>query len=371
MDNSKEIYLSYPAERDVVFVLGAGASEPDGIPLQREILPEIINNKKISDTELGEDVIKFINDNFDVDLEGGFPTLEAVFGFLDYFIQKNESLNHVYSVERMRELKEYFIKIIHFVVADKSKKRSKYYHLFWENIQKLNSNISILTLNYDTLLEQSFEFLFEKFGYIDYAVHLMNYNSDDRLKQFRFWIDPRKPLKIKGEKLPVPIKILKLHGSLNWKYCNCCNQVLLTPWDMHIELNKGKFLGFTYPDRIQYEYRCPLDDTDFQTLIMPPTYLKELNHPVLQQLFSEAGREIRAAKRIVFVGYSLSDADIHIKALFKKHLRDNQEVFVVNRKNPSLLMHKYRSLSHRTKFIETAFEDFVSDGGELSKLLNV
>jgi len=369
MNNQKEIYLSYPPERDVLFVLGAGASEPDGVPLQKDILPEIINNRKISDSEIGEEVIEFIRDNFDVNLDVGFPILEAVFGFLDYFIQQRESLSHKYSIGKLRELKEYLIKLIHFVVADKSNKQSKYYRLFWENIKRYNSNISILTLNYDTLLEQSFEFLFENFGYIDYSIHLMNFNSDRDLQPFRFWVDPRKPIIIKGETIPVPIKIIKLHGSLNWKYCNCCNQTLLTPWDMQIELNKGKFLGFTYPDKIQYEYSCPLDNTDFQTLIMPPSYLKELNNPVLQQLFSEAGREIRAAKKIVFIGYSLSDADIHIKALLKKHISDKHDVYVVNRKNPSLLKHKYLSLSGKTKFIETSFEDFVSGGGELEGIL--
>ena len=54
------------------------------------------------------------------------------------------------------------------------------------------------------------------------------------------------------------LKLLNLHGSLNWKYCNCCNQTLLTPWDRTIDLHRGKFLGFTYPDNEKYEYVCPL-----------------------------------------------------------------------------------------------------------------
>ena len=63
----------------------------------------------------------------------------------------------------------------------------------------------------------------------------------------------------------------------------------------------------------------PMDGTKFQTLILPPSYIKTLNNPVISQLFSEASREIRATRRIVFIGYSLSDGDVHIKALFKKH----------------------------------------------------
>lgn len=369
MSDKEKIFLTYPDRRDVLFVLGAGASEPDGVPLQKEILPEIMLNEQISNSEIGEEVITFINKIFDVDLDAGFPALEAVFGFLDYFIQQNESLDHYYSTQRLTDIKEYLIKLIHYVVADKSNIESPYYHRFWQSIEKHNTNISVLTLNYDTLLEQSFKPLFKRIGYLDYRIHLMNYDPDKRLDEFRFWINPSHPLTVNNNESPVPFKIIKLHGSLNWKYCNCCNQTLLTPWDMLIELNKGKFLGYTYPDKKQYEYSCPLDNTDFQTLIMPPTYLKQLNNPILQQLFSEAGREIRSAKKIVFIGYSLSDADIHVKALFKKHINDTQKIFVVNRTNPELLKRKYLSLSKNTEFIEKSFEEFVSESKELTAIL--
>ena len=41
-----------------------------------------------------------------------FPKLEAVFGFLDYFIQQNESLNSSYNHTTIREIKENLIKAI-------------------------------------------------------------------------------------------------------------------------------------------------------------------------------------------------------------------------------------------------------------------
>ncbi len=198
-------------------------------------------------------------------------------------------------------------------------------------------------------------------------MHLMNYDKINELKEFNFWINPREPVKI-ADNNPVPIKIIKLHGSLNWKYCNCCNQTLLTPWDRTIDLNKGKFLGYTYPDNEKYEYVCPLDGTEFQTLIMPPTYLKHLNHPIISQLMSEAAREVRDAKKIVFIGYSLSDADVHIKALFRKQLRDNQEVIVVNKKKHTPMLNKYYSLSKSVRFYKYTFEELVQDD-ELLKMI--
>lgn len=366
-------FLKYLPKRDVVFVLGAGASHPDGVPLQKHILPIILNEKEneLSDTFIGNAVIQFIKDNFEFDAKNEiYPNLEAVFGFLDYFIQQNESLNSKYNHNKIVEIKEYLIKLIHYTVNLQTHKKSRYYHKFWESVQKYNNNLSILTLNYDTLLEQAFDFLFEKFGFIDYCTHLMNYDKIDELKDFNFWINPKEPVTVDSNIDPVPVKIIKLHGSLNWKYCNCCNQTLLTPWDRSIDLNKGKFLGFTYPDKKRYEYVCPLDGTEFQTLIMPPSYIKSLNQPVISQLISEASREIRDAKKIVFVGYSLSDADVHIKALFRKQLRPDQEVIVVNSKQPQTLENKYYALSKNMKYVKCSFEDMVRDEKLLKELMS-
>jgi len=369
----REVYLRYSNSRDVVFVLGAGASHPDGVPLQKHILPLILSGEieEINNSYLGKLVADFINNNYkygkNVDQ---YPRLEAVFGFLDYFIQQNESLSSEYPYPTLIAIKEALIKLIHYVVDLKSNKGSTYYHQFWEAIQKYNSNTSIITLNYDTLLEQGFEFLFEKFGYLDYSIPLMNYDRLHEEKKFTKWINPREPVEISGDLDPVSIKILKIHGSLNWKYCNCCNQILLTPWDKKIDLQQGKFLGYTYPDKTEYEYNCPLDGTDFQTLIMPPSNIKTLTHPVISQLLSESAREIRSTKKIVFFGYSLSDADVHIKALFQKSLESDVQIYVVNSRLGKKMKLRFRSLHPNVEFIESPFEDVVNNENILEKLLS-
>jgi NAD-dependent SIR2 family protein deacetylase len=370
---SKEKFLGYPKERDVLFVLGAGASHPDGVPLQKHILPQIISggSEEVLNSTIWKSVNEFINDNFVLKAKAGqYPPLESVFGFLDYFIQHNEGLSSKYTTSKIIEIKECLIKLIHFFVDLQTESGSKYYHLFWEAINNHNDNVSIITLNYDTLLEQAFEFMFRKYGYIDYCIHLMNYDFADSLKQFNFWINSRQPLTVNAGENPSTYKIIKLHGSLNWKYCNCCNQTLLTPWDRKIDLQHGKFLGYTYPDKKEYEYNCPIDGTDFQTLIIPPSSIKTLSQPIINQLFNEASREIRAAKKIVFVGYSLSITDVHIKALFKKHLKDDIPIIVVNRTNSSKLKRRYLALSKNIKFINCPFEKMVQDNGLMKKLLN-
>lgn len=368
---AKTKYLSYPPSRDVIFVLGAGASYPDGVPLQKHILPMILSNGEIINSEVGRPVIEFIKDNFAYkDQKGAYPYLEAVFGFLDYFIQNNESLSSKYSYTHIRGIKESLIKLIHHVVNSQTDRDSKVYNTFWDVVKERTRNYSIISLNYDTMLEQAFGSREGTYGYLDYCIHLMNYEKNKELEQFNYWIDPRSPVVVDENEDPVPIKLMKLHGSLNWKYCSCCNQTLLTTWDREIDLTKGKFTGYTYPDMEKYEYVCPQDGTDFETLILMPSYVKPLHHPVISQLLSEAAREIRATQKIVFVGYSLSDADLHIRALFKKHLTDDVEVYVINTRETDAFKLKYLSLTKNVKFFTCSFEEMLRDEELIDSILS-
>lgn len=362
-------FLSYPTNRDVVFVLGAGASYPDGVPLQRHILPMILSNKEINDSVIGKCVVDFVKDNFAYDSKLNlYPQLEAVFGFLDYFIFQNENLSSKYSVAVIRQIKEYLIKTIHHIVNIHTDKESKVYQKFWETAFHHSDNFSILTLNYDTLLEQAFNLWAGQKAYIDYCIYLMNYEKREEFNQYNFWINPREPVMVLPNIDPVPIKIIKLHGSLNWKYCSCCNQTLLTPWDREIDLSRGKFTGYTYPDKTKYDFSCPNDGTDFETLIIMPSYVKPLNQPIISQLMSEAAREIRSTKKIVFIGYSLSNADLHIRALFKKQITDDVKIFVVNTRETEEFKLKYFSLTNNVEFIYASFEKFLSDDSLVKKL---
>lgn len=370
MENSIK-YLQYPSTRDVVFVFGAGASHPDGVPLQRHILPMILNDEEIANSDIGKTVIQFIKDNFAFDpITNDYPHLESVFLFLDHFIQQNESLSKIYTNSVIHKIKEYLIKLIHFIVNKESSTSKSTYHKFWDAVEKHNSNISIITLNYDTLLEEAFEFMYERVGYIDYSFHLMNYDKSEELKYFNYWLDPRQPIHTKVGSNPVPFKLIKLHGSLNWKYCNCCNQTLLTPWDREVDLNKGKLTWYSEKSKASYEYVCPLDGTDFETLILTPSFAKNINRQVITQLLSEAGREIRAAKKIVFIGYSFSNADVHVRALFKKHLQHETEVVVLNPRLTKSLELKYQSIASSVEFVNSSFENFVVDEKLMKNILS-
>src|SRR5690554_587501 len=348
-------------------MFGAGASIAEGAPLQRDILKLIYesDDEQINNSKAAIQVRTFINENFDTS-EGVYPTLESVFGYLDYFISKREGLGGEYTTSRIIEIKEYLIRLVHYVISKPVGISDGAYHKFWNLVSEENRNISVVTMNYDTFIDESFDFLYPDRAYIDYCIELMNYHHYQDISAFDWWVNPREPVPVREGGDPKPIKIIKVHGSLNWKYCNCCSQVLLTAWDTKIDLESMGFKGYIHascenPETVEFDLTCPLDGNRFDTLIVPPSHIKELSHPAINKLLDEAAIEIRKARKIVFIGYSFPEADVHIKALFKKNILDGTEIEVVDPYLNDKIESNYKSISQNSLFIKDSFENYIEN----------
>jgi hypothetical protein len=381
--SGKEVFLRYKSERDVVFFFGAGASYQDGVPLQKDLLCLILSgeDKKIATSSLVVDVAEFIKENFAIG-GGYYPSLESVFGLIDYLSMHRESLGPNFPLSKIKEIRESLVKLIHYTIAQRSRPRESVYAKFWEKVRFLNRNISIVTTNYDSLLEDAFS-LYPDAGYIDYCLHLMNYDQYERhhmcIHPFNWWINPREPVLVENNALPSPIKLIKLHGSLDWKYCNCCGQVLLTPWSCGIDLSCGGFLrfnyeegaGFNFPEKKSELFTCPLDGTRFDTLILPPSYIKELTNPIIASLRLEASRELRCAKKIVFVGYSFPEADVHIRVLLKKNIPSTSHIMVIDPNLDETKRRAFSTLGTQVDFCDITFSEAIKNTEFVNALFGV
>jgi hypothetical protein len=359
----------------LLFVFGAGASHAEGAPLQSHILPYILNESpEIRSSTTGIIVRDFLEEHFGWDAtEGIYPSLESVFAFLDYLIYRNESLGGRYTTEYIRNIRESLIKLIYYSVGKVASPATGVYRMFWERVGFFGREASVVTTNYDTFIDEAFDVLYPGYGFLDYCMHLMNYDYSDRFHAYRWIISPEHPIALTGLQLPPKrIKLIKLHGSLNWRYCNCCNQVLLTPWNTIIDLESRAASGLTdqctVPDPEGYPCDCPHDGTPFQTLIVPPANLKILEHPAIGGLIGEAAREIRLASKVIFIGYSLPDADVHLKALFKKNLQSTAEVIVVNRGCDARVRKSYAALTRTATFVCRPFEQIMKDADAVEEL---
>ncbi|WP_238442426.1 hypothetical protein [Desulfofalx alkaliphila] len=112
---------------------------------------------------------------------------------------------------------------------------------------------------------------------------------------------------------PSRVQLLKLHGSLNWLYCNKCHQ-LFTALEYH---NKVLRLVFNHSEKVACTHmncRHPL-----QQIIIPPTMMKNYHTmPFTQKLWRRAMKALADADYVVVMGYSFPPSDFRTKWLFRK-----------------------------------------------------
>lgn len=375
------MYLEYEAQRNCTFFLGAGASYSNGVPLQKDIIPSILHPKpkEFKESKLRKFVSAFIEDNFSYSRDDEiYPSVENVFSYLDYFIENEIALSKNYSLNKLPQIKEALIKLIYYITSISTKRpltkweverygreKDSIYSFFWERAAKTSRNFSVITTNYDNQIDDAFDkWMYPKHGLIDYCTNFINYTKEQNLIGFDWWINPREPIPNWADCDPRPIKLIKIHGSLNWKFCKCCSETLLTPWNSHINLETGDLTRFDpnwFGEGAKMTF-CPRDGYPLSTMIVPPSYSKSLRHPVIQDLICEAQKEVRVTKNVVFVGYSFPEADIHIKAIFNKNLRDDAILYVVNPSLSKTSKEAYRGLSKSVDFIEKDFLSAIEDG---------
>jgi len=101
--------------------------------------------------------------------------------------------------------------------------------------------------------------------------------------------------------------LFKIHGSLNWLFCSVCTELTTTYG------TEGVMRLITKPETA----RCPRCATMRDPVIVPPTYYKDLSNVYLSVVWNQASRKLRTASHVIMCGYSLPDADMHIKYLLK------------------------------------------------------
>ena len=307
MENLEKINEKGIIIENVIF-LGAGASKADKAPLQRELLnkffdyvkndnfPQYLTKSQIS--RLKKYFEKFYGINFDVDeLNKQFPTFEEVLGVLDLSLLRDESFKYYENRPNKSHaeiLREDLIMLIANILKKELINSHGIHQDFINDLAKMKDMLKktgFVSLNYDILIDNALD------DYsIDYGVEIIQ-------PQFQ---------KEKN------VKLLKLHGSLNWQYCTNCVKLALTP-------------------RVKSALKldeCPLCKRKRIPIIIPPTFFKVMSNYYLQRIWHETERMLSYAKRIIFCGYSFPDADIHIKYLLKRveiNFDNSPDIYIINK----------------------------------------
>jgi NAD-dependent SIR2 family protein deacetylase len=130
--------------------------------------------------------------------------------------------------------------------------------------------------------------------------------------QYRIEFARRKPPETDED---AAARLVKLHGSLNWYYCETCQEVQL--------VNIRKLVDSYAQDEHPYPVIGICKDCGGQRrgLIVPPLALKFDVAPPLTPLLSEAKDAFENADLACVVGFSFAEADVYISRMLSKSMQ--------------------------------------------------
>jgi|GEM_PF-2594886 len=338
---------------ETIFFLGAGASVSAGVPTFNNFRKQaILIDKEISSKDepiiknLFELVLNYWNENFN---ESNIEELyEAV--------EMREMLAEP-EIITTKDIEEF----IFYTIKKSSIKTENSIGLFEDFLRfsLLFRPSAIITTNWDTILESSRQWPLES-GWINYGC-----------------VKPYDPISYSEFSDYGPkFCILKLHGSLNWGYCENCGHIYYLTEKISDRL--------TSLDGVKCnDDNCRENNFNLQRMIVPPK-LSKLIKPEpnsdsvsatspyfkLVHIWKKAYNYLKLCERIFFIGYSFPETDVQMRVLISSTLRMNtnlKEVIIVSspKHGNSRVNFEERYLSILPKgqleFYYNTFERFINE----------
>ena len=319
---------------NTVYVIGAGFSKGIGLPASKDFvssesfqyLKEKLNDDSESITKIQnlENYVKFrLENNYcDDNIESVLNHVAtAKYLYMDSMTEKSG-----YSADDIfGDLCWYIARLIKEKTDDIAKIPDEY-NTFVKTVYE--NKDSLVTFNYDLILEAVLSNLEHEY---DYGVSEKT-NDDSQL-------------------------ILKLHGSLNWGLCEKCGPVDI--YDHILTFEKDSAIS------------CPLCSNEIiSPLLVPPVIYKDSYYneqPLVRDSWSLANEQLSAAKKIVFIGFSMAQ-DAYVAELFKLSLNmnshENLKCVVVNRTCGDILRGRYDSVLVNVEppeYVESTFIEYVQN----------
>lgn len=335
-------------DKNIVFFIGAGFTKAiaNTAPTGAQFLSKAFSGDFIRDPRIKK-VKDFIDEIYypitvsdDPDERNNIPNIEDVLSLIDYSIQNKETLYNKFLYEEIIEIRNNLVYLIGKVIKDTIEHDgnikldlSDDFIKKMKQLMALENNVSIISTNYDIILDNSLIRVCEscKYGFLlRHNIH-WNHNPEEKLKKVNG--QPSYNYNYQGKRVTGSINkgtidLLKIHGSLNWFYCPKCNEIDITI------LRKGT----TDLAADQSRYICANRDctSNYEPLIVTPTMLKVYDNDYIHQLWKESEQKIADSDELVFIGYSLPEADYHLRSMIVRGLvkNENKPKLLIIDKNP-------------------------------------
>lgn len=291
----------------IVIILGAGASKTAGAPLMNEFIDvaeHLYATKQVEDAkehfELffeGYQALRLTAVKANVDSENIESLLTAfeMADLLGHFAKFSDEEIKSLPKAAKRVIVKTLQHTVRFLVSSNGTLPPSSYQYFYGGLfhelrpKRFHNQLSIITFNYDLCSDFSLEHHKKK---IDYC----------------FTSSPSKDADT--------IKLLKLHGSLNWAYCNDCEQIYSFDYKDEgclTRVDKGVYFDVT---KSLSKHPVCKHGTPDDIFIVPPTLNKLQYQKQIQSVWKAAANELSNAEHIFVCGYSLPETDMFFHYLY-------------------------------------------------------
>ncbi len=297
---------------DVVFILGAGASKDAGAPVMSEFFSSsrdlfakgLVGGAEESFRNVFEVIgnLQRLHSKCDIDLQN----VESVFTVLEMAdtLGKLPGISPENIKSRISDLKALISKTVEQTVLFEIDRGTEIqlpptYGRFCDLIKFLQREadpprtVAVITFNYDVVVDRS---LAQKGLRPDYCI----------------------------ENETQGVRLLKLHGSLNWLRCPICGRIQVL--DLMQKQAPDFFEDKNVPQqkikvpmplsRWLTEFNCCEHKRSNEPLIVPPTWNKSDYHKVMLPVWRTAVEELESAENIFVIGYSFPQSDAFFHHLY-------------------------------------------------------
>jgi len=275
------------AERNIVYVIGAGLSAGLGFPTIGNLLPRMWG--RLEQAGIAEElasIIRFHHPAFNATLEDTYPNIEQLLSEM----QANEQLfdssrpaTGNFNSEKLMELRQGLLLELaawfHELKTHALKKPAPWLTELSNEMKE--EKAQIISFNWDLVLD---ELLF-----------------GDDLDRSSYGFDERKD----------QARLIKPHGSLNW-YESQSGRYLK-------QSKKFKLSGIGKKEVFAFRrFRAPTSTRrSYMPLIVPPVYAKQFKGDTFRRLWQETVAVLSTASEVRFLGYSLAPADFHARFILR------------------------------------------------------
>ncbi|HMS16894.1 MAG TPA: hypothetical protein PKA37_08655 [Planctomycetota bacterium] len=283
-----------------VVIVGAGFSVAAGLPVTSKIIEQFLSYGGPDDAEVTGALKKFRETVFGIAPKSP-PSFEDYFTMLDSAANTGHNLGATYTPAMLRAIRRLSIHRVLQILNDQYA-HSPHIEAMLARLASGREN-TIVSTNWDIVVEK----------------HICTNPPGTACDYGR--TTNREP-----SESSTRLKLLKLHGSANWGYCDTCRGVQVVGPGKGL-LHSGVFLREEDFKRLDITWSphlvrstpppCRICCSTLSARMATFSFSKALGFFQFQSVWDEARTALMKANRWIFIGYSLPDADFEIRSLLK------------------------------------------------------